>query len=230
MHEAETVREAKAEMGAAVASDLATGKRSLGLTGTKLEARDVNESAREAARGKGLLQGEDVRVSTSHGERSFAAGDRVIFTRNHKNLNVKNGDLGTVQSLTGADGQAVIKVQLDRGGERLVDSRTYDHVDHGYAVTVHKSQGSTVDRAHVLAAENGMSSREWSYVSASRAREETHLHSDRATLAEIAPAWSKARQKDVTLDYAPAPKPERHQPEKEPAREHEHGPAWERTR
>ena len=231
VHETATGREAKQEAGQAVAQDLAEGKLSLGLTGTRLEARDVNESAREAARGKGLLQGEDVRVSTSHGERSFATGDRLIFTRNHKDLNVKNGDLGTIQSVAGHDGQALMQVQLDRGGERLVETQKYDHLDHGYAVTVHKSQGSTVDRAHVLAAENGMSSREWSYVSASRAREETHVHSDRATLAEIAPAWSKARQKDVTLDYRPAPKRELEQKpkhEKEPDRDR--GPVWTWTR
>jgi len=49
---------------------------------------------------------------------------------------------------------------LDRGGERQIETSNYDHLDHGYAVTVHKAQGSTMDRTHVVAAEQGMASRE----------------------------------------------------------------------
>ncbi len=225
VHESESGREAKQETGRAVADDLSQGKLSLALTGTRAEARDVNEHAREAAKEKGLVQGEDIPVSTAHGERQFAEGDRVIFTRNSKDLDVKNGDLGTVREVLGQDGQAKMKIELDRGGEREIDTRQYDHLDHGYAVTTHKAQGSTVDRAHVLASENGMSSREWSYVAASRAREETHIHGDRATLAEIAPAWSKARQKDVTLDYEKKPE---HEQKKEPERDRAPVREWKR--
>lgn len=201
MHETETSRQAKEETGRAVAEDLAVGKQSLALTATRAEARDVNEAARFVAEEKGRLRGENVVVCTAHGERQFAEGDRVLFTRNHKALAVKNGDLGTVKSIAGQDGQARMKIDLDRGGERQVDTRTYDHLEHGYAVTVHKAQGSTVDRAHVLASDNGMSSREWAYVAGSRAREETHVHADQTTLADFAPDWARKRQKDVTLDY-----------------------------
>ena len=120
---------------------------------------------------------------------------------------MKNGDLGTLKAIEhGKLGQARITVALDRGGERQIDTTHYDHLDHGYAVTVHKAQGSTVDRAHVVAAEQGLASREWAYVAGSRHREEIHIHADRATLLELAPAWAKARQKDVTLDYGQAMK------------------------
>ncbi len=225
VHETENARGAKEEMGKAIAEDLVQNKLSLGLTGTRLEARDVNEHAREAAKEKGLVQGEDVRVAMSAGERDFAAGDRVLFTRNNRDLDVKNGDLGTVREVEGRDGQAVMKIALDRGGDRDVDTKKYDHLDHGYCVTTHKAQGSTVDRAHVLAGEDGMSSREWSYVAASRAKEETHIHGDRATLAELAPSWSKARQKDTTLDYSQKPE---HEQKKEPERDREPVREWKR--
>ena len=231
VHEYDTGRQVKEEMGKAIAEDLAQDKKSLGLTGTRREAHDVNEAAREAAREKGLLHGQDVSVSTAAGERQFAEGDRIIFNRNvnggeraqEMGGTVKNGDLGTVKEITGRDGQAQMKVELDRGGERTVDTRKYDHLDYGYVSTVHKAQGSTVDRAHVLAEDNGMSSREWAYVAGSRAREEIHIHSDKQTLNELAPDWSKARQKDVSLDY-PAreksvPQPEKQQADKSPAHE-----------
>ncbi len=232
IHETETGRDAKQDAGRAVVDDIAAGKQSLALTSTRAEARDVNEAARLAAEERGLLRGENVTVTTHNGEREFCEGDRVLFTRNNRDLNIKNGDLGTVHQVERVgENQARMMVTLDRGGEREIDTSRYDHLDHGYAVTCHKSQGSTVDRAHVLASENGMSSREWAYVAGSRAREETHVHGDRTALQELAPAWSKARQKDVTLDYSPKQEREHEQPEKEPAREiREHGPIWERSR
>ena len=201
VHESNTSREAKEETGRAVAQDLLKGKRSLALTGTRVEALDVNQAAREAAREKGLVAAQEVTVSTSNGERHFAEGDRMLFCRNNKTLDVKNGDLGTIKFINERDGCVCMTVTLDRGGDREVDTQKYGHLDHGYCITVHKAQGSTVDRAHVLASDNGMSSREWSYVAASRAKEETHIHGDKYALQELAPAWSKAHQKDVSLDY-----------------------------
>jgi len=226
VHEADTSRHAKEETGRAVAEDLAAGKRSLGITGTRQEARDVNEAARAAAKEKGLVKGDDLSVSTANGERQFAEGDRVLFCRNNRDLDVKNGDLGTVKAIQCRDGGVHMTVQLDRGDERSVDTQKYDHLDLGYAVTTHKAQGSTVDRCHVMAADNGMSSREWSYVAGSRAREETHIHGDRSTLAELAPAWSKARQKDVSTDYQVKPEKKIEQPKHD--KQHARGPALER--
>lgn len=202
VHASETAQEAKQVMGQVLVQDISTGKTSLGLTATRQDARDVNIVAREAARERGVLQGDDVEISTRHGARSFAAGDRVLFTRNHAELDVKNGSLGTVKGAQVVDGRPRLLVELDGGGLRVVDPTQYDHVDHGYAVTGHKAQGSTVDRAHVLATDSGLSSREWAYVAGSRAREETHIYGDKTTLMELAPAWSMARQKDVTMDYA----------------------------
>jgi hypothetical protein len=80
--------------------------------------------------------------------------------------------------------------------------RDYGHVDHGYAATVHKAQGMTVDRAHVLA--SGMLDRHGAYVALSRHREGVSLHwsaeehGDRAGLER---GLSRERAKDTTLDY-----------------------------
>lgn len=40
---------------------------------------------------------------------------------------------------------------LDDGKAIAIALKEYAHVDHGYAATVHKEQGMTVDRIHVLA-------------------------------------------------------------------------------
>ncbi|KUY67593.1 hypothetical protein WI25_21300 [Burkholderia cepacia] len=45
----------------------------------------------------------------------------------------------------------VLQVRLDDGRPVQIDVTQYPHIDYGYALTVHKSQGVTVDRAYVLA-------------------------------------------------------------------------------
>ncbi len=56
-----------------------------------------------------------------------------------------------------------------------------DHLDYAYALTVHRAQGATYDRAHVLAAGGG---RELAYVALSRARDRTTIHATADDLAQ----------------------------------------------
>ena len=82
------------------------------------------------------------------------------------------------------------------------DLKDYAHVDHGYAATIHKAQGVTVDRAHVLA--SAYLDRHAAYVGLTRHREGVELHwaredlRDRAGLERV---LSRERAKDTTLDY-----------------------------
>jgi len=74
------------------------------------EERDINEWARIHSREKGLVAPEGLRRMTSHGEPEFARGDRVLFTRNDRNLDVMNGDFGTVRgTLSGLTGVVLRK-------------------------------------------------------------------------------------------------------------------------
>src|SRR3546814_10504015 len=86
-------------------------------------------------------------VQTERGPREFAGEDRILFLRNEKSMGVKNGTLGTVERASAER----LAVRLDNGERVDVDLKLYAHVDHGYAATIHKSQGMTVDRSHVLA-------------------------------------------------------------------------------
>src|SRR3546814_3039445 len=80
------------------------------LTHTNDEVRALNEAARDRMRAAGDL-GEDVVIKTERGERAFAAGDRIIFLRNERSLEVKNGTLGTVEHA----GSAAMTVRIDEG-------------------------------------------------------------------------------------------------------------------
>ena len=170
------------------------------LAYTRADVRDLNELARTKVRAAGAL-GADRTVTTERGERTFAAGDRVMFLRNERSLGVKNGTLGTLERLEGSS----LTVRLDGADRRAVsfDLKDYAHVDHGYAATIHKAQGVTVDRAHVLA--SYALDRHAAYVGLTRHREGVELHwaredlRDRAGLERV---LSRERAKDTTLDYA----------------------------
>jgi hypothetical protein len=71
-------------------------------------------------------------------------------------------------------------VQIDDGRSVQVDLKDYNRIDHGYAATIHKAQGMTVDRTHVLATP-GMDAHS-SYVALSRHRRRMDLHYGRDDL------------------------------------------------
>lgn len=124
------------------------------------------------------MLGEDVTINTERGERQFATGDRLVFLRNDRELGVKNGSLGEIERVS----PQIIAVKLDDGRSVSFDTKSYAHVDHGYAATIHKAQGVTVDRAHVLATP-GLD-RHASYVALSRHREDMRLHYGRDDFAD----------------------------------------------
>jgi Ti-type conjugative transfer relaxase TraA len=167
------------------------------LTHTNDEVRALNMAARERLRDSGEL-GEDVTISAERGTRSFASGDRIMFLRNERELGVKNGTLGTVEEVT----PQRMSVRVDDGRSLAFDLKDYAHVDHGYAATIHKAQGMTVDRAHVLATP-GMDSH-GAYVALSRHREGVALHygqDDFADHARLVRTLSRERGKDMASDY-----------------------------
>lgn len=124
-------------------------------------------------RGVGKDGGERV-FRTNNGKRTFAAGDRIIFLENNRDLRVKNGMLGTVKHV---EPDKIIARLDGRGGDTVsIPTDTYQAIDHGYATTIHKNQGATVDRAFVLAS-NTMD-RHLTYVAMTRHRDSVQLYAD----------------------------------------------------
>jgi Ti-type conjugative transfer relaxase TraA len=167
------------------------------LTHTNAEVRELNEAARDRMRDAGDL-GEDVRVTVERGVRTFAVGDRVMFLRNERGLGVKDGTLGTIEEVSTHS----MTVQTDDGRGISFDLKDYDRIDHGYAATIHKAQGMTVDRTHVLATP-GMDAH-GSYVALSRHRDSIDLHygrDDFASQERLVNTLSRDRAKDMATDY-----------------------------
>jgi hypothetical protein len=167
------------------------------LTHTNDEVRALNEAARERMRAAGNL-GDEVRVTVERGERNFASGDRVMLLQNERGLGVKNGTLGTVEQVN----ERSMSVQTDGGRSVHFNLKDYNRIDHGYAATIHKAQGMTVDRTHVLATP-GMDAHS-SYVALSRHRDGVELHYGRDDFANqdrLARTLSRDRTRDMASDY-----------------------------
>ncbi|WP_316191859.1 MULTISPECIES: Ti-type conjugative transfer relaxase TraA [unclassified Bradyrhizobium] len=167
------------------------------LTHTNDEVRALNEAARRRMRAAGDL-GDEVRVTVERGARDFAGGDRVMFLQNERGLGVKNGTLGTVEQVSVQS----MTVQTDDGRSVRFDLKDYNRIDHGYAATIHKAQGMTVDRVHVLATP-GMDAH-GSYVALSRHRDGVELHygrDDFSNADRLTRVLSRDRAKDMAADY-----------------------------
>ena len=118
-------------------------------------------------------------------EKTFSTGDRIQFTAPNSDLKVANRELGTIESIA-PDG--AMRLKLDSGREMNFDPQRHPHLDHGYAVTSHSSQGQTADRVliHVdteLGPKDLLNSR-MAYVAVSRGQYDAQIFtSDREKLS-----------------------------------------------
>ncbi len=199
IHDADTRAEAKEQLVEAWTEARARrpDQSQIILAHTRADVAELNDLARNAYRAEGRL-GEAVKVQTASGEKDFAQGDRLYFTKNDRQLDVKNGSLGSVESV--AAGR--FAVRLDSGRTVEFSPEDYSHIAHGYAATVHKSQGVTVDRAHVLASR--YMDRHAAYVGMTRHRDRADLYYGADEFRDfdtLAGRLSRNGAKDTTLDY-----------------------------
>jgi conjugative relaxase-like TrwC/TraI family protein len=124
------------------------------------------------------LQG--VTVYRDH-ERSFSHGDRVQMTAPYHAEKLANRELGTVEQIN-KDGN--LKLKMDSGREVEFNARQHPHLDYGYAVTSHSSQGQTADRVliHVDSAQahGELLNSRMAYVSVSRAQFDVKMYTNDA--------------------------------------------------
>ncbi|NEK35641.1 Ti-type conjugative transfer relaxase TraA [Rhizobium leguminosarum] len=178
------------------------------------DVRAINAGIRARLQDRGELakgtnppgdKGEELTYQTNNGKRSFARGDRIVFLENDRDLAVKNGMLGEVIAVA----PDAIQVRLDgkaqtQDGQRQVTIpvNSYQAFDHGYATTIHKTQGATVDRSFVLASTT--MDRHLTYVAMTRHREEVQLYAGLdafKTQPALTEALSRSGVKETTLDY-----------------------------
>jgi hypothetical protein len=183
-------------MSDAWAADMATGHDAVLLAWRRNDVADLNRLARNKWASLGHLHGGDVYID---GGRPYAVGDRlVVLAPNHRAGLVTSEPLTVI-----AVDQETLTVRAAQGRQATLRGEELDtkHLDYGYALTIHRAQGATHDRAHVLAAGGG---RELAYVGLSRARDHTAIHATADDLAQavddLQADWGVARHQRWITD------------------------------
>ncbi|MFN8051530.1 MAG: AAA family ATPase [Acidimicrobiales bacterium] len=134
------------------------------LASRRADVDALNRSARSALRREGKI-GADQIVIASHG---YAEGDVVVALRNDRRLGLLNGTRAVVEQIDTS--ARVVRCRIDDGPAVTIpfDYASDGHLNHGYAMTIHKSQGATYDRCLVLAGDQ--LTKESAYTAMSRGR------------------------------------------------------------
>lgn len=199
IHWAEKQTDALREMAQVYTADTAADptKRRFMLAFTNAEVGALNDYAREVHKRRGDL-GEDVTLKTAHGEAVFAEGDRIQFSGNGYgkkaiNAGFSNGKFGTITAIE-FEGDFMtprVTVALDTASREKpqevsfvvgADGKAgeFDRFMHGYAGTIHKGQGDTLDQLY--ACHSSLWRGSASYVALTRHREEVRIFASRETV------------------------------------------------
>ncbi len=181
------------------------GRHAIMIASTRADVADLNSRARSQLRSVGEIGDAIWRNDVAE----FAAGDRVVATRNRHKLGLLNGHQATV-SLSTSDGLGIV---LDDGTAIVApdDYINAGHLLHGYALTVHKAQGMTCDDTFFLGDEGLYN--ELGYTGLSRGRHRNHLYTvaSRDENGRLHPDpfnntrhdLAQSRSKTAAIDHAP---------------------------
>ncbi|MCW4353419.1 relaxase domain-containing protein [Hoyosella sp. YIM 151337] len=157
-------------------ADTARGRSSIVMTDTVAVTKQLNERIQDHHRGTG--RADATTTVTLADELDAGRGDQIVTRDNNKNLRAKggtrpgsrvmNGDLWTVEQVH-SDGSLTVRHADHRGSVRLPAEYVQQSVELGYASTVHRAQGLTVDAGHYLTTP-GSAPRQSAYVGLTRGR------------------------------------------------------------
>lgn len=189
-------------VGDCVADTLAHPDKSrIALAHRRVDIRELNQGVRDELKAAGKI-GDDQLYRTRDGMRAFGVGDRLMFLENNRELDVKNGMVGTVVHGGAQADKTGITVELDNGRQVAFDPRIYQAFDHGYACTIHKAQGVTVDNAFIYATRT--MDRHLTYVAMTRHRDSAQMYVGRdeiANMRSLTKNLSNSGVKATTLEF-----------------------------
>ena len=196
------------------------------LAARRVDVHRLNQHIRTHLITYGHLGPDEVRLTSDCGDRAYRVGDQVLVTCNDRDRGLLNGTRATVTDVHRRRG--AVQVRTD-SGQRVVLDRDWlagGHLEPGYACTVHKAQGVTVDTTLIYGA--GPLTREHAYVALSRGRHANHIylavdsidhdvcgpHTDESRLdevtltAELLERISTSRSHQLATSYLPAETPQ----------------------
>lgn len=184
--------------------DTTAGKQSIMIASTNETVGKLNDLAQAHAMERGHVRPEHGSVRL-HNEARAHVGDVIVTRQNARRLTVnsgqdfvKNGDLWRVVGLE--DGMLTVQ-HLEHGGKvTLPGSYVAASVELGYASTIHRAQGATVDTAHALV--DSSTDRAGAYVALTRGRESNTLYvglGDGQKRDEVLEQIASAYERDLTV-------------------------------
>ena len=175
---------------------------------TNLDVDAFNLDLRAVRRERGELAGDDVRFETKHGVLPFAVGDRVQFTDTLKAARLYNGNVGTITAIDAGMGEihAVLDGHAAGGGREVSwSAHAFDGFRHGYAGTIYKGQGKTLDHTYLYHTHHWRSAA--SYVALTRQRESAQVFVATDTArdaAQLARQMARGEIKAASVAWATA--------------------------
>ena len=162
----------------------------------------LNQRARQNLIDAGILKGKSHSFEVNGKQIELMVGERILFLENSWKLNVKNGHFATITEIKGTQITAVIG-EGKKARTVHFDGKQYQNFDYGYAATVHKNQGVTVDTAFLF-----MGGKYWSrnlaYVALSRHRDFAYIFADKVThtnFETLKKNLSRLSIKDTVIDF-----------------------------
>ena len=131
---------------------------------------DLNARARRHRQADGTLHGPNLNAD----DRDYQTGDRVVCLRNDRKIGVRNGTRATITDLDVT--ARTVTVHTDQQTTHTLPAKYLDdgHLRHGYALTIHKAQGLTVDRCYLLGSDS--LDQQTAYTALSRGRLDNRIY------------------------------------------------------
>lgn len=180
-------------------SEVTEGINSVILAAKNQEVDLINQAVRAKLKNKGTLS-KDFLYETHLGEKAFAKGDKILFLKNDYKLGVSNGESATV--LSAGPNQLTVK-PTNKGENLSLNPERYKHLSHGYAMTIHKSQGSTFDKVHAFVGGWGFN-KQTAYVAFTRHKKDLNIYTSQECFDsehKLLYALNRDGMKDSVLDF-----------------------------
>lgn len=185
---------------ARVCSELyqASPENSRVMAPTKALVADINKLIQEAINAAGQRLEFEL-----HGDkyyRNLKQGDAILFTQNHYDKGIQNGSLGRLTSVE-PTGESYGEVTLDTDDKIQITQAVLDCMELGYAITLHKAQGSQFPRIIIALQKGRIVDRAWQYTAITRAESEIHIVGSEADMRIITELPSHSHKRNSFLSH-----------------------------
>lgn len=167
---------------------------------TNVETRRLNDLLQAIQVERGRVRNL-VTLETERGTLRVGEGDRITFRGTLKQQGIVNGAQATVEAIR----DDVLQVRTDRGQRIDVDTSTFTNLDLGYAGTIWRGQGKTLQETYLL------HTRHWrdaaSYVALTRSKGATHVFVARdqaKDIEDLASQMARQTHRGSTLAFEEA--------------------------